>query len=278
MELADLSNLVPKNGTIALLGDIHEGLVSRSDSIYDAIDRCKEKKSRVLLMGDLIEARQVHHPFYSLENSEGKYATVMAQADGLVEMLKPIKKNIIGVMDGNHEMNQGVAEVLPVSKYIADKLGLDVPSGCYTIKAKIGEDNLYATHGYGQVNSKAGDADQRYNNDVRALRRKLRGLAGDCMVMAMGHIHKLRVGHPVRELAIMGIDKQKAVYTNPEMYRDTVIPETQRWYCSTGSFIRGYMEGITTYVERGMYYPTELGYIEIQMKNGRVAEVREVIL
>jgi len=281
MKLVDVSNLIPKNGTVALISDIHEGVISRADCIYDAIERCEKKKSKVFLGGDLIEGRWVHHPYYDKAAQEGKFKCVAEQAKSVAKMLRPIKKNIIATGVGNHEESQSLREIIDVSGYIHEQLGIKRPHGYWSIKAKIGEDRLFYTHGSGSVNSMAGDAKQRYDNDVRKIRRKLRDLAGDCVVMAIAHIHKLRIGKPIEELTIVEENgKQKEVYTTIDMYRKSGLPfpETLRWYCSTGSFFRGYMEDVTTYVERAGYAPTELGYIEIQMHQGKVVDVREVKL
>jgi len=277
MEFCNFEKQVPRNGTVALLSDMHEGLITQSDEIGTALEMCMSKNSKIILGGDLTESRTPDHPYYDLTVSEGKYETIQAQAEGIAKKLYPARKNILAVMTGNHE--RGVRKVMNVSKTVVENLGIDVPYGMVTLKAKIGEDSLFYFHPEKwSCNSQAGDAEQRYYNDVRKIRRKLSGLAGDCIVMAVAHIHKLRMGKPVRELALIGEDGDEQVYTTPDMYRGTVIPETQRWYCSTGSFLRTRIKGKTSYSEAGGFKPTEIGYIEIQMKNGRVAELREIKL
>lgn len=278
MDFANFEKQVPRNGTVALLSDFHEGLITQSDAIGDAIERCMSKNSKIILGGDLVEGRTPDHPYYDKTVDEGKYATIQAQAEGIAKKLLPARKNILAVMAGNHE--RGVRNVMNVSREIVKDLGIEVPHGMLTLKAKIGEDSLFYFHPEKwSCNSQAGDAEQRYHNDVRKIRRKLYPLAGDCIVMAVAHIHKLRLGEPIPELALIGEEDDKQTYTNPDMYRASGnFPETQRWYCATGSFLRTRVKGVTSYSEAGGYPPTEIGYIEIQMKNGRVAELREIKL
>jgi len=277
MDFVNFEKLVPRNGTVALLSDFHEGLVTQSDHIGTALEMCMSKNSKIILGGDLTESRTPDHPYYDKTVDDGKYATIQSQAEGIAKKLEPAKKNILAIMTGNHE--RCVRKVMNVSKEVVKDLGIDVPYGMITLKAKIGEDSLFYFHPEKwSCNSRAGDAEQRYHNDVRKIRRKLYPLAGDCIVMAVAHIHKLRIGNPVRELALIGEESDGQVYTSPDMYRGQVIPETQRWYCSTGSFLRTRVAGVTSYSEAGGYAPTEIGYIEIQMHKGRVAELREVRL
>jgi len=278
MWIGDISNLVRKNGTIALISDTHEGIISQSEeTLQEALERCERKKSTIVLGGDLIEARRPSHPYYEKSMDEGKHKTIDDQIRGIAAKFRPFKKYIAAVMLGNHDRSH--RETFDVSKKFTEYLGINRPCGMITLKAKIGDDRLFYFHpDKFTTNSKAGDAEQRYSNDVRKIRRFLYPLAGDCIVMAVAHIHKLRVGRPVQELALVGDDKDHQVYTTPDMYRDHVIPETQRYYCSTGGFMRTRMKDVISYSEGAGFSPTEMGYIEIQMHKGKVAEVREIKL
>ena len=277
MDFCNFEKQVPRNGIVSLLSDFHEGLICQSDEIGTALDMCMSKNSKIIIGGDLTESRTPDHPYYDLTVADGRYDTIQAQCEGIAKKLYPARKNILAIMAGNHE--RGVRNVMNVSKEVVKDLGIDVPYGMVTLKAKIGDDSLLYFHPEKwSCNSQAGDAEQRYYNDVRKIRRKLRDLAGDCAVMAVAHIHKLRVGKPVAELALVGEKEDKQIYTTPEMFYGKVIPETQRWYCATGSFLRTRINGAVSYSEAGGYAPTEIGYIEIQMHQGRVAEVREIKL
>ena len=277
MFTGDFSGRVTRNGTIALISDPHEGNKAQSNAFIKALERCEKKKSKVILGGDMVEGRTPDHPYYEKVLDEGKYTTIDAQVKGIAKKIKPFKDIILACMLGNHDRSH--RKVFDVSEKIVEYLGVKIPYGMITLKAKIGDDKLFYFHpDKFSCNHTAGDADQRYRNDVRKIRRYLYPLAGDCVVMAVAHIHKLRVGAPVKELALVGDERDQQVYTTPEMYRGQVIPETQRYYCSTGSFLRTRIKDAITYSEGGGYNPTEIGYIEIQMHKGHVAEVREIAL
>jgi hypothetical protein len=138
-------------------------------------------------------------------------------------------------------------------------------------------------HGWGSISSRAGDAEQRKTNNNVSLRRKLRELpVGDCDIVSCGHFHKLICAKPdTGTMVISGqahegliqVEKQPTHIPTGNDYR---IPDDERYYISSGAFLKGYLEGTSTYVEQFGLSPSELGFAQIVIKNDKIDKVELV--
>ena len=266
----------PSEFNLHLLGDTHIGNIAfAEEKLKKVIQRIKrDKKGLVGLMGDMCEAIHVGDKRYSPDVHAGKFGRITEQAKHVANLLRPIKDQIVFCLDGNHENK--LRDVLNVGELIRDYLDCPMKYGAFSMKVDFGAFKLFAVHGRGSVNSMAGDPKQIEVNDGIRIKRKLRHLAGDCMVMCLGHIHKMRVCEPTSGLHMVdGEDGDlKGVYPTIAHTPEGAIPEEYRWYGSTGSFLRTQMDGVTTYSEEGMYSPTELGYLKVIVGDGvRVEKV-----
>ena len=130
-------------------------------------------------------------------------------------------------------------------------------------------------HGWGRINSRAGDQKQREVNELIALKRNLRELpAQDCDVITCGHYHKLRLHDPTRKLLLTSDPETSMLsqhYSHPTRKHlddgSYVIDDEDKWFMCCGSFLRGYQEGIPSYVEDIGMGATELGFGHIEVKN-----------
>ena len=266
-----------KTFNVYLLGDIHCGRIGVTYSkLEEAIDMiAADKTSYAALMGDQVEAIVPSDKRFAPSEQDGLYKRTSEQCEMIAGHLQPIKKQIISILNGNHE--EKVSAVLNCSDAITKELGITLKSGSRTNKVHLTDNiRLWLTHGSSGCNSMAGDPEQIERNEAISIKRKLRRLSADCIVMAMGHVHKLRICKPTTGLMI--VDGQQ-VY--PEMLSDPVtgaIGEDYRYYCSTGSFVKGYLDGVDTYVERAGYAPTELGMIRVVIQKDKVVDVEKIIL
>ena len=262
---------------VYLMGDLHIGRIGVAEKkIQTAIDIINEDRNGyVCLMGDLVESITPSDKRYKPAEQSGKHARITSQCDDVIDMFKPIAHKVLSILIGNHEWK--VEETLNTAEYIRDGLGLDIKTGSWTNKVILSDSiKLWLTHGHGSINHKAGDPEQRERNEAIAIKRKLRDLSADCIIMAMGHVHKLRICKPSKRLWI--VDGKQ---TYPETIIDPAtggISEDMRYYCSTGSFVTGYVEGVDTYVERAQYAPTELGMIKCSIQQDKVKDVEKIIL
>ena len=271
-----------KDYNVYLMGDIHEG---RRGVAYNKLDAAigmikEDKGSLVCLMGDLIEGISINDPRYSPYEQEGRYSRMTEQCKSIADRLIPIKKQIVSLLVGNHE--EKLDKIMNCGTEIGDRLGLKFHTDSRTNICMLSDGlRFYLTHGSGSCSSSALDDTQREYNECKSIRNKLVRKAGDCVLMAMGHVHKLRIRRPPSKLTITRNDDGVMQECYPGHIHDPVtgfIPEDHRWYCSTGSFVEGYLEGADTYVERAGYDPTELGFIKVSIRNRMVYDVEKILI
>lgn len=278
------SRSLPVNHRLFKASDLHLG--SRAchlDGWYGMIERVgTEKNTYLSLGGDLIEAITVDDKRFEpdiADLSEG-IMTPMKQAKRIIKDLMPIRKKILFILLGNHEAK--LLRIGDLSAFICHELG--VVYGTYSTKMIVNDPKgnlmykVYSTHGRLGVNSTADDPIRRNANMRLAIKRKLQGKAGDCVLMACAHAHKLLVSEPEKELFLTDDgERVKSSYTKARAV-DTYLDPSLRYYCCTGSFLKTFIEGASTYSEMAMYDPTEIGYIEAFCENKEIVNVQKVII
>jgi hypothetical protein len=274
---------MPNDHNLLLASDFHEGTVaSHHNARKKLISRVKrEKDTYIALGGDLAEAITVDDKRYSVQTAT--QATPGQQLDVLFKELDPIAHKIKFILTGNHEMKW--LRVFDLTERLCQDLS--VPYGGFSTKFTAKYSNgrpmykLYYTHGRLRVASGADDPIRQLSNQKLQVKRKLMPLAGDCVIMATAHAHKLIVAEPEHMLYLTDDEQTgeiKQNYTGARQH-DAYIPGHLRWYCCTGSFLKTFVKGTSvTYSEAAMYAPTEIGYVEIQVRNGTITRVFPVIL
>ena len=279
---ADYSDRLPKDFNLYLKGDDHIGSAACSFKTIQA-----EVKIIVddpigwwMHLGDAAESIYVDDPRFSLALHGGRDALVNDQVNRWFKLHEPAIPKLLAILDGNHEdrLKNTVDIVRLISDKIKDRVGIDIDYGGYTIVARLSKKfKLFATHGSRQVESQAGELRQRQVNEEIRVKRLLRDLRGDCKVMAMGHIHKMRICPPSYDFYLAGEKKFDHIYPEEFVSSEGIIHPDSRWYCSTGSAAKIYID-VTTWAETRMFKPAELGMIKIEVRDGRVRDVRKEII
>jgi hypothetical protein len=280
---------MPANYELIDAGDLHALVANTNeDGIREMIAYVKQKpRSRFLwLKGDLIDAITYRDKRFSLKCFKYKEVTTpQEQADWMLEVLRPIAKQILGIQLGNHEME--LFPVIDFLKYWCDNL--DVPWAGYAAKfvhLKDGEPQwkAYLTHGNGSLRSKAKDPIQRLANQKASLKDKLKDLTSDCIYMSMGHTHNMLLVKPTIQNHLHIIDdgeKLQQVYRVDTDQKSSHINPEARWYGCNGSFLSTFSqpgEGVIPYSERAMYPPQQHGYLKLTIKNHRLEWVERCVV
>lgn len=280
-----ISREVPKNFNLFLFGDVHAGTMLHSESGFDKFIAMTQKKYQgashnvVIGMGDYIEAIDASDKRFDVETIDRSRIRSDEQIMYIQDKLMPIRKKIAGLLNGNHE------DKLDRYYYYVNGMceNLGVPYGTYTAIFTFsckGQKlfKLFATHGRGSINSAAGPVERVKANLQTSLKRKLQHKAGDCVIMACGHTHKLIVAEPVHSLYLTSDDNDvQANYTFSDQAANFIHPD-HRWYLNTGSFMKLYARGVSGYAEKAMYDPMEQGFPVITVRKGVVTGAHKVIL
>lgn len=271
---------LPDNFDLFVRGDIHVGNAAVSVKAVQTGVRLIEKNKGATFwcdMGDACEAIHVGDKRFSTDVHAGKFQTINAQVDYYLELHKPILDRMLFMLDGNHEAK--LHHIVDVADMVARGLP-NLVHGGFSIRARMTDKfNLFAIHGWRQISSMAGSSRQREVNDGERLKRILMRLRGDCHAMVQGHIHRIIITPPSQEMYIVNDERgEDDVYTSQYNGEHGVIHPDSRWYGSTGSCLRSYVEGITTYSEMAMYPPAELGMIKLIVRDKELQRIEKVIL
>jgi len=280
MFIADWRGALPSNYNLYFLGDIHEGRIGViHQKLKQAIKNIEnDKNGFAIFMGDAVEAITPQDKRYSPfeQCCEGKFQRIELQCENVAKIMEPIKNKFLAWLIGNHE--EKIEYTMDVANQMCKNFKIDIPHGGRSAKILISNKiKIFVTHGSGTINSRAGDPRQREVNESLTIKRRLMDLQGDCILMGMGHIHKLRISEPFKRLAIVGNKTAQQIYPMFAKGEKGFIPEDYRYYFSTGCFVTGWIEEITTYIEKAMYPPTELGMIKVSIKDDCIESIKKMI-
>lgn len=270
---------LPKNHNLFLVSDLHEGTCLKyKKGVQKMINHVlSEEDNYVVIGGDLVEAITIDDKRYDPQVIKDNIGVPLLQYQAAVKELLPIKERILCVMMGNHDwkMTQKIGNF--IKDFVCKEL--DAKYGTYTIHMTVkNQYKLFYTHGKGTLNSYAKDYDQETANMKAFLKKRLQKKFADTEIMAMAHTHKLLVREPAEFLYLSEKDGDAHQNYTKMVRTDKYIPSDFRWFCATGSFLKLFEDGISGYAERMMYDPVELGYIVVNVKNGKINNVQKVVV
>ena len=274
---------LPPDHEIILFGDTHEGsILKHKKGVRQLVEYVRDTKNCYAVhMGDLVESIAIDDFRYDRLTTDPGSPVSLNQYMKAAKELEPIKDKLMVMMQGNHDWKCISKHGDFVKDLVCEQLG--VPYGTYECWLHIqngkGRDEykIFLAHGAGVLNSNAKDPIQRRGNQEAALKNKLYPEAGDCVIMAMGHTHKLIVVKPTKELYMHsnGGKVEQSYRSTSKSKRE--IDKDHRWYVNTGSFLKKYgPRGVSGYAERFMLRPAELGYVKVLVKGYEVQDCQEV--
>jgi len=288
MRISTIPNM-PDNFELILFGDNQEGNIATAHDQYkECLDYIIAEPTRYgIHMGDVMDAfwcddvKRYDPLTCKITPSEQKKRSI--------EALEPLAKTgrLLTILKGNHEkaLERKYGDITTeICEALQTVSGCGYPiSGTYSHRMEFVGDGkpmfkAFFTHGRKMVSSVSPDVHRRRANMQYRLKLILESLAGDCILMAMGHIHLVLVTPPLPVVYItQEKGKLKQHYTHAGTGRTgEYIPPDHRWYGATGSFLRTQMDGYETYSELAQYPPLELGYLKAIIKDRTVVDLQEV--
>ena len=285
----------PRDHELVLAGDVHRGsILSDKEGFVSCVDYVIERpERRLILMGDLQDSRPSDHHYFELsEVEEGGLSIPEIQFQELVDTLTPASSKIDVAILGNHEWdlrrtgnwtNRLVKELKRESR--RDDIHYGTMSCVVEIYAEDDHDLLlykvYLHHGFGTIRSQAKDFEQQQGNKKARLKLMLRELAGDCVLMAMGHTHQDLIVPPTGQLYLYHENfKVRQDYLR-QGENERYIDPNQRWYVNTGSFLLRSTDKlghdklpVSGYPERMGYWPMVRAFASAEVANGVIQDVK----
>jgi hypothetical protein len=286
---------MPADFELVLFGDDQEGNAAKATDKYkECIDYiCADESRYGIKMGDSMDAFWIDDKRYDSLTVAGR---PQEQFNRTVEQLAPLAKTgrLLSVLKGNHEKTLEMKlQRLGWEEAVNEKLcrelramsGTEYPiEGTYTNKVEFvhadGKPMFkgYFTHGRKMISSVSPDPHRKKANMQYRLKLILQEMAGDCILMAMGHIHIVLVTAPLPTVYLTSErGKLRQNYTTSAAGRvGSYIHPDHRWYGVTGSFLKTFVEGLETYSEMAQYNPTELGYLVATVRDRQMVDLRGV--
>ena len=238
------------------LGDLHLGNVGCDlDKFSEYVDYIKRKPNAyAILMGDMVESITPEDKRFDPKSIDKKYRIhdltnlVDKQLHDLMEVLEPIKGKVLCVLQGNHEETVRLKHYVDIGLALARALkapymGYDgflslSFTGNGPTKSRRNKAIFYLSHGYG------GGTGKRSGGKVNKLEDAARIFACNCVILA--HDHRMIISPPSIRLSL---DRA-----------NNLIQEKQ-YAIMSGSFLKGYVPGSTSYIEKFCGTPHDLGTI-----------------
>lgn len=286
-----ISCSLPPDHKIYWLGDTHEGYSAQyTQGLVETIDEIARNDDAYWVhMGDICETLTPDNPFYDpivlKKDPEYKDAPSVpyVQAMQAAKMFAPIQHKCLFVLQGNHERR--ARRWGDLAYIFAKEMKIPHLYGGYTCKLSVHDNRksnrlMYKTfqfHGRSIPQTRAGSERQRRANREASLQRVLAPLAGDCVIMAMGHTHHLLVSSPIDNRLYL-VDQNGKISQRYIKWASTAtyIEPDNRYYLNTGSFVRTQVLGMDTYSEICGYPPVELGYPVSHVESGVITGVKEI--
>lgn len=246
--------------TLYCISDLHAGSKSFSEKKFLEIVTEIEHNPTALvaLVGDLGEF--IHYTDKRFSSEDVSHGVLMHldsigdYIEGYVaDLLWPIRKKILCITKGNHEMSYESRFNQKITEGICKRLKIPETYGGWTCLVKLifrrksGSDantviTLHCQHGYTASRTDG------------ALLNVLNRIPGrwDADIFLTGHAH--------RKLSRI-IPRVGLTHTTPPKLTDKPIV-----LVCCGSYKKGYEENVITYTERAGYDPTELGCVKVHIK------------
>lgn len=241
------------------LGDVHYGNRGCNKKLFETAvaQIAKQPNTYTILMGDMCEAINYRDPRFAPECIDGSFSIenldrlFQIQCEYVINTLMPIRHKIIGIHEGNHEIKVRSHNHFDMTGCMAKALGIknlrSVAWTClkfYRSKTSVYRIFIHSLHGAGGATTLAGI--------INKMRNIAEGMSNSRIIL-MGHTHKAF-----------------AQFLDPRLHvryrhRKMVLDAEAIIIANTGSFLKGYCEGTTSYVEQKGLRPIDLGTICIKI-------------
>jgi len=285
---------MPKEFNLYLFGDQHIGAVasyrkgwhtlcSMLESSYDGLPA---SRNYAVDHGDCIEAIATDDVRYQAATT--KEAVILEQVHNAARDRAPIKGKLLTILKGNHEakLHRFGDLSLEICRQIWGRDEANDHYGTFTCKNVYHNwrgDKVFfrhhLTHGRKGIGSAADNIERQRANMRIQLQRHLAPVFADCLLQSKGHTHKLFYRAPSQELYMADDGEDLTQHYKPQgMGTETWIDPDSRWYCNTGSFLKSFVMGASTYSELAEYPPVELGFLIVKWRGDRIEGIDRITI
>lgn len=250
---ADWYKIVP-------LGDVHLGNCNCDlQAFKDMVSWIQSKDDCLWVgMGDYIDAINYSDKRFDPKTISTKYLVegdidkcIQMQIQDFVDIIRPIKDKCIGLLRGNHEEAIRQHYHFDVLYEIAKELALPRKMLLYdtaVIRLHFDRDKSKSRHDYDMFLAHGNVAGRSQGAKANRINELHKFFLADIYLLAHSHIKQAQLGTLLYFNNRGTLCKKKVI----DAY--------------TGCFLRGYERDKTSYVEKWLYPPTDIGCIKIELK------------
>ena len=291
---------LPSNYELFLYSDIHVGSKAFHEVAFKEMlrDLKRKKNAYAICLGDLIEGQTTAHHHYDhttiADGGEFDFDTPGGQFDAFEALVEPVASKHLGMLLGNHDWRHEMTDKF-VQKMCAR---LDITYLGPRAHAMLDGVNLFLSHKGKRYTNSQGSPAQQMAAMQESCRRFFSRTGGkdfwqSAHGMFHGDTHQLLLAPPQTPHAQLmttkhgrhaqrSVDPSMFITKTPEGF--IYVPPEARWCGATGTFRRGGdiidvskskghdRDVWFDYAEKEPYKPSDVGYIRLRIKDGRIVD------
>ena len=209
--------------------------------------------------GDLCESTPHTQKNYDHRTTDPEIQGIGQEYAYVKKLIRPIAAQCAGIITGNHDERNAKNAEIDMVEQICDDLEIPYLRNaaynrlCYTAYGKKCSTLMYQVHGFSSGRQRGSRLNSLENISISHY--------ADLYVS--GHTHDLFVSSAVRDTMT-----SNGNYENKYVY-----------FGNSGTFLRSYIEGQTSYAESAGYHPNKVGYLKATFNPvDRSIKMEEVVL
>jgi len=252
---------IPNKCNLYLLGDLHYPRGKREKFLQVVEEIKNDPHAKVIGLGDFCECIKDGDPRYDPEEiahyiqKHGSSINMVQNQFILFEDdIQPIKEKILGLHEGNHELQFRKRNSVNLLKMVCDRNEIPYLGSNFVYWTLNGSDkttHMMTNHGTG------GGVSLGYH--LKKLDSASRILSKVDLI-AQGHSHQLTVNASCGPL---DVDSEG-------------LKQNKQFRCACGSFLGNYDLEIENYAEVKGYLPLPIGYVKVILDKGEISAVQAV--
>lgn len=225
-----------------MVGDVHLGAMNcQKEAFLETLRRLKKDRNGfMVLMGDLLDSIVAGDKRFNAFERDHSLPTFNDQVDWIYSSLESVKKKQMwGIVDGNHESKLSRRVGYDFSKKLADDLDIEYLDqiSVLNIDCRFRQLVMLVTHGIG--------APMTVGGQINKLRKLAQNFEHTPDIITVGHYHRL--------------DSFKFPVLDNKM--ETKI----KMMGFSGSYFKAHIEGTSNYAVNKWYPPTLIGYLRYKI-------------
>lgn len=255
-----MNNFVAGSYNTVFTGDWHIGAKGVDKvALRKMIDYIKKSGANWMFTGDMCESTIHTHKNFDMRTQDPEIQGIEAEYSWAKKLIKPIADQCAGILTGNHDERNAKSSEIDMVRMLCDDFEIPYLKNAaytrirYSAYGKSCSTLVYMVHGF--------SSGRQRGSRINSLESLSNAHRAD--VYVSGHTHDMFVTS-----ALVDTMTDSGNYVQKMLY-----------FGNTGTFLRSYVQGQSSYAEAAGYRPNKVGYLEAEFNPvDRSVEMKEVVL